>query len=169
MRFYHMDIAPTVLHLMDVTTNATFMAGADRSEPNAPGSPLVNNPTDVAVLRHAVWSRSRPMVLCKDGILVGGSDQGLAVGGHDVPLLENGRPRVGLASDQALGVLVGTRNLTTMFTSADGIVEKIDHWRHGGQALLVQPLSGIDPMHQFEVSWIGRGGAMARLAEVPRL
>src|SRR5699024_10397937 len=58
VRLYHMDIAPTVLDLMNVRTNATFIAGADRAVPSAEGSKLVDNPTNVAVLRKALWSHA---------------------------------------------------------------------------------------------------------------
>src|SRR5690348_15636866 len=52
-RMYHMDIAPTLLDLMGVRTNATFIAGEDRSAPDAVGSELVDNQVTDAALPKA--------------------------------------------------------------------------------------------------------------------
>src|SRR6185312_11237327 len=57
VRMYHTDIAPTLLDLLGVRTNATFIAGDDRSAPDAKGSELVDDDVADAVLRKALWSR----------------------------------------------------------------------------------------------------------------
>ena len=55
-RIYHMDVAPILLDLMEVRTNATFIAGADRSAVGATDNPLV----DDEVTRACCARRSGP-------------------------------------------------------------------------------------------------------------
>ncbi len=168
MRFYHMDIAPTVLHLMGVATNAEFLAGADRSEADAPGSSLVDNPEDVAVLRHALWARTQPVTLCTEGVLVGAADDGLMIGGHEVPLSNHGDRLAGLAADQTWTLLIGPKDINgTVIGSAQ--LPAIETRREDERILLVRPDMGAPPVRRFSIEWIGRGGARAWLADVPRL
>jgi len=193
MRFYHMDIAPTVLHLMGVRTNATFLAGSDRSAANAPGSPLVDDDADVAILRHAVWARVQPLQLCRDGVLVGAADNGVRLGGNPVPMSWRGRREVGLSSENAWLVWIGSHSVhgvvldgsTDLDAIADatstgavllghsaeqGFRQALMTMRASGEsALAVTPLAGSDPQRQFSVDWIGSSGGRTHLADVPRL
>ncbi|HJU08963.1 MAG TPA: sulfatase-like hydrolase/transferase, partial [Rhodanobacteraceae bacterium] len=168
MRFYHMDIAPTVLHLMGVATNAEFLAGADRSEADAPGSPLVDSPQDVAVLRHALWARTQPVTLCTQGVLVGAAADGLMIGGHEVPLSNRGGRLAGLTADQTWALLIGPKDINeTVIASAQ--LPAIETRREDERILLVRPDVEAPPARTFSIEWIGRGGARALLADVPRL
>lgn len=194
MRFYHMDIAPTVLHLMGVRTNATFLAGADRSEANAAGSPLVNDAADIATLRHALWARAQPLALCKDGVLVGAADNGARIGGYAVPWSWRGRREIGLNSGNAWLAWIGSHSVHGVVLDEGADLDKVlaggvsgedallaHPAEHGFRssmmlkrapsesALVVTPLAGTDPLRQFSVDWIGKSGGRTHLADVPRL
>lgn len=194
MRFYHMDIAPTVLHLMNVKTNATFLAGADRSEANAPGNPLVNDAKDVSVVKHALWARAQPLMLCNAGVLVGSATNGVRIGGYAVPMSWRGRRRYGLIRDQAWLVRIGRHSVHGSVLQGSElksalavpptaeVVEPrfptgaqhyrtaaIYHHRSGESMLLIRPLENAGPMRQFSVDWIGRRGGITHLADVARL
>lgn len=194
MRFYHMDIAPTVLHLMGVRTNATFLAGADRSEANAPDSPLVDDDADVASLRRALWARVQPLTLCKGGVLIGAAANGVRIGGNLVPMSWRGRRVAGLNSDNAWLTWIGTHSVHGAVLDDDVDVGELfsgdasdatallTHSAEpsfgtsmmlqrapGESALVVAPLDVSDPLRQFSVDWIGRSGGRTHLADVPRL
>lgn len=168
MRLYHMDVAPTVLHLMGVRTNADFIAGADRSAVTASGSTLVNDRVDAAVLRHAVWQRAQPLALCRGGTLVGFAPDGFTVGGLDVPMSGGGQRLVGIGSGQELALLVGKSNVVSVVENASRMPVTL-RARGPGAALLIRPLAGTDPMRQFSLTWVGTNGARAALGDVPRL
>lgn len=168
MRFYHMDIAPTVLHLLGVSTNASFIAGADRSAPNAPDSPLVNNAADLAILQKALWTTAQPLALCKGGVLVGAAQGGVEIGGHHVPMLLRGARRVGLSDAQNWLLAIGQNSIRGGIEEASGLRSLLAK-PADDDVLLMQPQAGNDSMRQFTVDWIGRRGADARLALVPRL
>lgn len=177
MRFYHMDIAPTVLHLMGVKTNATFLAGADRSAANAPNSPLENTPVDVAILRRALWARAQPLTLCKRGVLVGAADAGVRIGGYPIPMVWHGRPVNGLWSDRAWLVQIGSNSVHGMvLNTKDGtpmalpkLVTLAHEYMGEGSALLVRPLLGAGVLRRFSIDWVGSHGGLTHLADVPRL
>lgn len=170
MRFYHMDIAPTLLHLMGVRTNATFLAGADRSEVGAPGSPLVNDPADIALLRETLWARAQPLQLCKRGALVGGADNGVRIGDYTVPMSWRGRRRVGLRARGAWMVRVGTHSVHgRVFDEGSHLNAELANRTPNESLLLVSPLPGTDVRKRFSIDWIGRHGGRTHLADVPRL
>jgi len=170
MRFFHMDIAPTLLHLMGVQTNATFLAGADRSEAEAPGNPLVNDAADVAVLRKTLWTRAQPLVLCKKGVLVGAADDGVRMGGVAVPMSWNGAPTSGLRRDGAWLVWTNSYSMHgEMLVEHTELAKRLADRAPGESGLLVQSLAGVDPMKQFSIDWIGIEGGRTHLATVPRL
>lgn len=177
MRFYHMDISPTVLRLMGVETNATFLAGADRSAANAPGSPLVNTPADVAVLRKALWSRAQPLELCKGGVLIGAADDGVRIGDYRVPMLWRGQQVAGLWPQGAWAVAVNPHAVNgAVLTSASGnpldeggVAARLAHRAPDESVLLVHPLDGADVRQQFTVDWIGQRGGRTHLVDAPRL
>jgi hypothetical protein len=170
MRFYHMDIAPTVLHLMGVKTNASFLAGGDRSEPGTPGNPLVDDPADVAMLRKVLWARAQPLMLCKSGVLVGTADDGVRMGGVAVPMSFDGQPRVGLRSGEAWLVWVSGRSVHGEMLVGDArLAQRLAERLPGESELLVQPLSDADPAKQFSIDWINAKGGRTHLANVPRL
>jgi phosphoglycerol transferase MdoB-like AlkP superfamily enzyme len=166
-RFYHMDIAPTVLHLMGVATNATFVAGADRSAPDSSGSPLLNDPADVAAVRHVLWNNAKPLQVCQGGMLLQSNAEGLVLAGRRIPLTQHGAPLVGLSTGQSLGVVVGKTALVTVVGTPAELAAKLNG--RDAAALILQPLADRDPMLRFSVAWRGRNGALARLADVPRL
>lgn len=167
-RFYHMDIAPTVLDLMGVRDNATFLAGADRSAATAPGSLLVNDPVDAAVARHVLWANARPVQVCRGGVLIGSGAGGLELGGHAVALTEKGAPLVGLATNQSLGVLVGKRDLVTIVGTPAEVAKRLAA-RGDAAALWIRVTTDRDPSRRFALTWLGTRGAQARLASVPSL
>lgn len=170
MRFYHMDIAPTVLHLMGVKTNATFLAGADRSAPDAPGSPLVNDAADVALLRKAEWARAQPLALCKGGVLVGGAADGVAIGGYPVPMLRRGREMAGLQSGGAWLVWLGKSSVHgRVLDSNESASALLARGVRGESVWLTTPLEGRDVLKQISIDWIGQHGGRTHIADVPRL
>jgi arylsulfatase A-like enzyme len=170
VRMYHMDIAPTLLDLMGVRTNATFIAGDDRSAPNAYGSTLVDNAVTDAVLRKALWSRVNEFRLCRRETLVGWTpDDGFEIGGRELKMSYLGRLVVGVHDGQSLDFLIDNANAKLVVV--DPSQEKTLLARRGhASAMLIRLLRhGQRGSGLFSVDWLGRHGAMAHIADVPRL
>lgn len=169
-RIYHMDVAPTVLGLMGVHTNATFIAGADRSAAEAPDNPLVADEVTYSVLRKVLWSTASSFTLCEGGSLLGWtSDDGFRLGGRDLKMQERGSNAVALNSDQVLTFFITHDNASLLMADRVG-VSKLLAERGDASALLIRPSDepnlGGD---LFSIDWIGRHGATAHIAKVPRL
>ncbi len=169
-RMYHMDIAPTLLDLLGVRTNATFIAGEDRGVPDSEGSELVDDAVTNAVLRKALWSRVNEFELCKKNTLVGWtSDGGFDVGGRELKMSYLGRAEVGIHSGQALDFFIDNANGKLVI--ADARAQSALLGSRGDASVLTiraLPESGrTDEL--FTVDWLGRDGARAHLAKVPRL
>lgn len=169
-RMYHMDIAPTLLDLMGVRTNATFIAGEDRSPSDAGDSELVDNQVTDAVLRKAAWSRVNEFRLCKKDTLLGWlADGRYDVGGRELGMSYLGRPQVGIRSDQVLDFFIDNANAKLVITGADQQASLIGS-RGDASVLTIRPLADASGSSSlFSVDWLGRGGARAHIAEVPRL
>jgi len=169
-RMYHMDIAPTVLDLMGVRTNATFIAGSDRSAPHADGSELVDNVVSDAVLRKALWSRVNEFKLCKKNELIARTpDGGFNVGGRELEMSYLGRAQVGLREGQMLDFFIDSANAKLVIADADaqpGLLRA----RGDASVLIIKPRPGLErSAGLFTVDWLGRDGAQARLADVATL
>ena len=169
-RMYHMDIAPTVLDLMGVRTNATFIAGVDRSAPTAGGSDLVDDAVTDSVLRKALWSRVNEFKLCKKDTLLGWTpDGGFEVGGRELEMSYRGRAQVGLRDDQMLDFFIDRANAKLVVADADAQQSLLKE-RGDASVLTIRPLpqsrvsAGL-----FTVDWLGRGGARAHLGNVASL
>lgn len=169
-RIYHMDVAPTLLSLMKVRTNATFLAGSDRSAPNAEENPLVDSEVADSVIRQTLWSYTSEFKLCKKNVLVGwGADNGFEMGGRDMHLSHLGEAEVALNSDQVLTFFVGPTNASMLMVDRDNL-EKVLAGRGEASALTVRPLAaGSDKANLFAIDWVGLHGAVAHIARVPRL
>jgi hypothetical protein len=170
VRMYHMDVAPTVLDLMGVRTNASFIAGEERVSPDADGSKLVDNPVTDAVLRKALWSRVDEFGLCKkDTLLRWTPDGGFDVGGRDLRMSYLGRAQVGVRDDQALDFFIDSANAKLVIADADrqpGLLSS-----RGDASVLT--IKALPPKQRgkglLSVDWLARGGATAHLADVPTL
>jgi arylsulfatase A-like enzyme len=169
-RVYHMDIAPTVLNLMSVHTNANFIAGFDESAPEAVGSELVADAVTDAVLRKALWSRVNEFKLCKKNTLLGWTpDGGFDVGGRELKMSYLGRAQVGLRAEQVLDFFIDDANAKLVIADADaqpGLLKT----RGDASVLTIRPLT--EPERSaglFSVDWLGRGGAHAHLADIATL
>lgn len=169
-RMYHMDVAPTVLNLLGVGTNATFIAGADRSASNAASNPLVDNPVADSVLRKALWSRVNEFKLCKRGSLVDAtSNSEFDVGGRELNMSYRGVGQVGLRTGQVLDFFIDNANAKLVIADA-GDQAGLLATRADASVLMVQPLPvSTDLPHLFSVDWLGLHGARARIADVPSL
>lgn len=170
VRMYHMDVAPTLLDLMGVHTNATFIAGKDRSAVGAADSALVDNRLDVAVLRKALWSRSSALGLCRKDTLVGRSGDGaFHLGGRELPLSLLGQTAVGVHDGQVLEFFNDDTNAKLVLVNSEDET-KFLAGRGDTSVLMIRPLprsqrqSGL-----FSVDWLGRKGAIAHIADVPSL
>lgn len=168
-RMYHMDIAPSLLDLLGVRTNATFIAGADRSAPDADGSELVDNAVTDAVLRKALWSRVNEFELCKKNRLVGWTSGNFDVGGRELGLNYLGQQEVGIQDGQALDFFIDNANAKLVIADPDSQPALLKS-RGDASVLMVRAL----PISQrsvdlFTVDWLGHGGARAHLADIPRL
>lgn len=170
MRMYHMDIAPTLLDLMGVRTNATFIAGADRSAPDAQGSALVDNAITDAVLRKALWSRVNEFKLCKKHTLVNWTPDGnFDVGGRELGMSHEGEAQVGIHSGQLLDFLIDNANATLVIADASRQSALLKS-RGDSSVLTIRALPRSErSIALFSVDWIGRHGAKAHIADVPRL
>jgi hypothetical protein len=169
-RMYHMDIAPTVLDLLGVRTNATFIAGQDRSTPNAQGSELVDNAVTDAVLRKALWSRVNDFKLCKKNTLIGWTpDGGFDVGGRELRMSYLGQPQVGIHSGQVLDFFIDNANAKLVVADADKQAALLQS-RGDASVLTIRALQGAaGAADLFSVNWIGRDGGHAHIADAPRL
>ena len=168
-RVYHMDIAPTVLALMGVRTNATFMAGADRSAANSPDSPLRDDPATVAVLRQVVWGRSAPIELCRNDILLAyDQGDGFRIGNRSVPISRQGVRSIGIDAGQSLEMLIGSRDVKAFVLPFGGIAKAMA-LRGDSSAMLFTPLPDAHGSTGLSLDWLGRHGALAHLADLPRL
>lgn len=166
-RMYHMDVAPTLLDLMGVRTNATFIAGEDRSAPNAAGSELVDNPVTDAVLRKVLWSRVNEFHLCKRNTLVDWTeDGGFEVGGRELKMSYRGEPSVGIRASQMLDFFIDNENAKLVI--ADGSEQdKLLATRGDASVLTIRSVQ--DGSGGFSVDWLGRDGGWSHLANIPRL
>jgi arylsulfatase A-like enzyme len=169
-RMYHMDIAPTVLDAMDVRTNATFIAGSDRSAPEASDSELVDDVVTDAVLRKALWSRVNEFKLCKKNRLVGWTpDGGFDVGGRELKMSYRGRAQVGLRDDQVLDFFIDNANAKLVIADA-GVQSRL--LEHRGEASVLTITSVAEEPEKdslFTIDWLGRNGAKAHLGQVDAL
>ncbi|MER3547436.1 MAG: hypothetical protein C4338_07465, partial [Rhodanobacteraceae bacterium] len=117
MRFYHMDVAPTLLHLMGVRTNATFIAGADRSAANAPGSRLADDDVTDAVLRGVLWSRASEFRLCKKNVLLQWISPGhFDIGGRELAMADLGEAEIAPDEDELLTFFIDKSNASLLLT-----------------------------------------------------
>jgi arylsulfatase A-like enzyme len=169
-RMYHMDIAPTVLGLMGVRTNATFIAGSDHGAPEAAGSELVDDAVTDAVLRKALWSRDNEFRLCKKNTLIGWTpDGGFDVGGRELKMSYRGRAQVGILDDQVLDFFIDSANAKLVIADADAQPGLLGA-RGDASVLTIRPLPGSERSKGlFTVDWLGRGGAHAHLADISTL
>jgi hypothetical protein len=169
-RMYHMDIAPTVLDAMDVRTNATFVAGSDRSATDAAGSELVDDAVTDAVLRKALWSRVNEFNLCKKNRLVGWTpDGGFDVGGRELKMSYLGRAQVGLREDQILDFFIDNANAKLVIADA-GAQPRLLRNRGDASVLAIKPVAEVqDAGSLFTVDWLGRGGANAHVGQIDSL
>lgn len=169
-RMYHMDIAPTLLDLLGVRTNATFVAGEDRSAPDSDDSELTDNAVADAVLRKALWSRVNEFKLCKKNTLVGWTpDGGFDVGGRELSMSYLGEPQVGIHDDQTLDFFIDNANAKLVIADAGNqpglLASRVDT-----SVLTITRLPGtVRDKNVFSVDWVGRRGAHAHVADIPRL
>ena len=169
-RMYHMDIAPTVLAAMGVRTNATFIAGFDRSAPDAGGSELTDDAVTDAVLRKALWSRVNEFKLCKKSRLVGWTpDGGFDVGGRELKMSYRGRAQVGLREAQVLDFFIDNANAKLVVADA-GVQPRLLKERGDASVLTIKPAAeALGAGSLFAADWLGRGGASAHLGHVDSL
>jgi hypothetical protein len=169
-RFYHMDIAPTVLSLMGVRSNATFLAGADRSSPKASDNPLVDNDVTDAVIRQALWSKASEFKLCKRNTLIGWtSDNGIQIGGREMNMADQGEPEVALKSSQILTFFADPANASLLLVDHD-VMPAVLSRRGNASAFMISPLHAEDSKTDlFAIDAVGRHGATAHLGRLPRL
>lgn len=170
VRMYHMDIAPTLLSLMGVRSNATFIAGQDRAVPDAESSALVDNQVTDAVLRKALWSRVSEFRLCKKAMLVSWTrNDEFDIGGRELAMTYRGNPTVGIHSGQLLDFFIDNANAKLVIADADQQGTLLA--QRGDASILTIRL--LEPQERksglFSVDWLGRKGAIAHVADVPRL
>jgi hypothetical protein len=166
VHMYHTDIAPTLLDLLGVRTNATFIAGEDRSAPDSGGSELVDNEVTDAVLRKALWSRVNEFKLCKKDTLVGWTQDGtFEVGGRELHLDYLGQAQVGIRDDQVLDVFIDNANAKLVIADTDRQPRLLAS-RGDASVLMIRP-RGSSP--GFSVDWLGRSGGLTHLADIMRL
>jgi len=169
-RMYHMDIAPTVLDAMGVRTNATFIAGSDRSASDAGGSELADDAVTDAVLRKALWSRVNEFKLCKKNTLIGWTtDGGFDVGGRELKMSYRGRAQVGLQDDQVLDFFIDNANAKLVIADV-GALSRLLKDRGDASVLAIKPVAEVPGKDSlFTIDWLGRNGAKAYLGQVNAL
>lgn len=169
-RMYHMDIAPTLLDIMGVRTNASFIAGQDHADPNAAPSELVDDDVTDAVLRKALWSRANEFALCKKNVLLGWTPDGFfEMGGRTLRMMYDGGDASGVYGDQSLVIFADKANAKIVI--ADPTQYQIALANRGGASVMTfRPLPWSKQGRDlFSVDWLGRDGAVSHIATVPRL
>lgn len=169
-RMYHMDIAPTLLDLMGVRTNATFIAGSNRSAPDAGDSKLVSNATTDAVLRKVLWSYRSKFQLCKNNILFSSErDDKLVIGGVPQDLSLNGNAVAGVYGGQSLLVFVD-KNAAKLVVATPDRKDALLKTRGTTSVMIISPLTWANQgTDLFTVDWLGANGAWSHLANIPQL
>lgn len=168
-RVYHMDIAPTLLHLLGVDTNASFIAGEDRSAPNSSDNPLVVGDVADAVLRKVLWQRAEKFHLCKDNTLLAGLPHGwFDMGGQNLEMENLGEQQTALTSDQMLVFATTGSNVTPVLLPR-GKFPTLPSWRGKASLLMVRPAADAPEQARFSIDWQGLDGAVVHLADTPRL
>lgn len=169
-RMYHMDVAPTLLDLLGVRTNATFIAGKDRSAPDSDGSELVDDAVADAVLRKALWSRVNEFQLCKKNTLLGWTqDGGFDVGGRELRMNDLGDDEVGIHSGQLLDFFIDNANAKLVIAGSSEQQSLLA--RRGDTSVLTIRALPVSRRSAglFTLDWLGRNGARAHVADVQRL
>jgi len=169
-KMYHMDIAPTLLALLGVRTNATFIAGGDRSAAGAAGSGLTDDAVTDAVLRKALWSRENEFELCKKNTLVSRtSDGGFDVGGRELGMSLLGRPAIGVYGDQSLDFFIDNANAKLVIVEREQQSAALAARGDASVLTITASNEGDRSPDLFSVDWLGRHGAHAHIADVPSL
>jgi len=168
-RIYHMDIAPSILHLLGVSTNARFIAGEDRSVPNELDNQLSIGKVADAVLRDVLWQRVGKFRLCRGDTLLAGLPQArFDMGGIDMGMANRGEQQISLMSNQVLGFVTMDSNATPVVLPRTNL-SNLASWRGKASLLLVRPMQDAPEQARFSIDWQGRNGAVAHLADTPRL
>jgi hypothetical protein len=168
-KMYHMDIAPTLLDLMGVRTNADFIAGTDHAKPDSRDSRLQNDEVTTSVLRKVLWSIDDTFRLCRRGQLVGWSADGnLEMGGRELPMLFLGEREVALTDKQKLVIFINSSNASMLLTDDKGAAALL-RTHEGTDVMTISPLPPETTAGLFSVDWFGHGGGTAHIADIPRL
>jgi hypothetical protein len=168
-RMYHMDIAPTVLDLMGVKSNAHFLAGASRAAAKAVGSRLPADGVAEAVVRDALWAGRKPPVLCQGGELVRwDAKRDFEIGGWSLPFMSGGWYRNKLLHNHALLVFVGKHEADLKMMQFG----QYEQWarragRMGKSVLLAIPFWQRNGRQALALHWLAPNGAWASLGQVP--
>ncbi|GEM_PF-1689948 len=169
MRFYHMDVAPTLLDLLGVHNNATFLAGADRAEAGALSSRLVSDDLTDAVIRDVLWANANEFHLCKNDTLLSSTPDGFRIGGRELPMNDQGEAETALDEDEVLTFFLGPRNASLLLAQRDDLNTVLAQ-RGEASALMIRPLHPYERKPAlFSVDWLGRRGAFAHIADLQRL
>ncbi|MBS0431509.1 MAG: sulfatase-like hydrolase/transferase, partial [Proteobacteria bacterium] len=170
VRMYHMDIAPTVLNLLGVRSNASFIAGADRSAPDAQASILQDNAVTESVLRKASWSHAGRLELCRDGQLLGWTAGGdFDLGGRELSMTYLGVPSAGIRDGQTLDFFMDKENAKLII--ADDKDQPALLASRGAVSVLT---IGLLPRNEgagklFTIDLLGTHGAVAHIAKIGQL
>ncbi|MGA9421717.1 MAG: sulfatase-like hydrolase/transferase [Rhodanobacteraceae bacterium] len=166
-RLLHMDIAPTVLALLGVGSNARFVAGADRSEPNAPGSPIPDNAIAESVLRKALWRHEVPPALCDgDNLIRWAADDTIDIGGWHLPLMLGGWRTRKLDADNVLLVFAGRRSADLQMLVAGNQGHWLDIARAQGRDVFLAAPFRDGTRRLLALDWLAPNGAWASLGAV---
>ncbi len=170
VRLLHMDVAPTVLALLGVHSNARFLAGDDRSAPAAADARLPDNAVAQAVLRKATWRGREAPVPCAHDTLVRWADGGLDLGGWRLPLMLGGWPVGKLDDNQVLLVFADRRSADLQILVAGNQ----DRWleiarKQGRSVFLAAPFTDRAGRRMIALDWLAASGAWASLGAVADL
>lgn len=169
-RMYHMDIAPTLLDLLGVRTNADFIAGEDHARPGSVDNPLHDDEVTTSVLRKVLWSLNEKFRLCKRGQLIGWNPDGsFDVGGRALTIQFMGDREIALSDKQKLVFFLDPSNASLLLTD-DRHAAALLRSHDGTDVMTIAPIAPTaGSTNLFSVDWVGRDGGAAHIAEVPRL
>jgi len=169
-RMYHMDIAPTLLDILGVRTNANFIAGKDHVPSNSQDNPLRNDEVTTSVLRKVLWSIDNKFRLCKEKQLIGWNPDGsFDVGGRALTMQMLGDREVALSDKQKLIFFINASNASLLLTDDRGAASLL-RTHDGTNVMMISPMGpAVGGENLFSIDWIGRKGATAHIADVPRL
>ncbi|WP_162434937.1 LTA synthase family protein [Pseudoxanthomonas koreensis] len=161
--FYHMDIAPTLLSLMGVESNAQFVAGWVQADPSQRNGPALGGSTsERIVLADMLYGEQPDVQLCGgDEMLSWASDGRIEIGGQRVSLRENGYPIASMPEGASAIAILFRKMVTYTVADPNPVVPQLND----GEIAFVIRSQGDEGAGRYTVVAHNRHGGTVKLAD----